>query len=101
MDTRTGEIYGDDEKQRLLKALGKDFGEAVAARELMPIDRRPPSDCRACAGKGFLGYYDNSKVIPCVCVFSEIESWYKACEEQRNAPKATADKYSKRLRGIG
>lgn len=100
MDRETGRVFGAEEKARIQKELGVSFAEATKkGGPLMAIDKRPADDCKACAGKGFLGYYDNAKVIPCLCIFEDPSSWGAACEEQRLSPGSTTDKISAKLRG--
>jgi len=55
------------------------------------IDRHPDENCKTCEGHGFVGYFANSKVIPCTCIFDSDLHWGIAVIKQRDLPKTSRD----------
>jgi hypothetical protein len=95
MHRETGEIREESQIQ----------SESADCREnWLPIYKLPDKDCVACSGHGYVGFFPNSKVIPCVCVFYEecvfhIADWSRAIQTQIKEPRASKDALRKLLGG--
>jgi len=91
MHQDTGEIKNLDEIKRFFEADPKE------KEKWFLIDNEPNPKCKACEGNGYVGYFPNSKVIPCVCIFETDHHWSLAIIRQRDLPKASKDKGLKQI----
>jgi len=85
MNTDTGQIKNYEEMKKLMQCYPEEKPNWFL------IDFVPDKNCKACEGNGFVGYFPNSKVIPCRCIFDTHNSWSMAIVKQRDLPKASKD----------
>ena len=87
MNSDTGEI-----KQQTKEEWVELFNQNPSKKEnWFKINKLPDDDCKACEGNGYIGFFPNSKVIPCPCVFERFTIWALAMIKQRDLPKAEKD----------
>ena len=87
MNADTGQILDKEQIRKMFE-----IGEGGKPVDWFDIDNMPHQQCPACEGNGFVGYFANSKVIPCVCIFENDTNWARAIVKQRDLGKSQKDK---------